>query len=77
MPAEESHRFKGRHGCDLSIQRGNSFLLLCDLGYVVGMGSFGTVFAAFRSGHIQYYVSVAKGLDVDKPRNLAKSVTVE
>lgn len=24
-----------------------------------------------------YYVCVAKGLDVDKPRNLAKSVTVE
>ena len=24
-----------------------------------------------------YYVSVAKGLDIDKPRNLAKSVTVE
>ena len=24
-----------------------------------------------------YYVSVSKGLDVDKPRNLAKSVTVE
>ena len=24
-----------------------------------------------------YYVSVAKGLDVDKQRNLAKSVTVE
>ena len=24
-----------------------------------------------------YYVSLAKGLDVDKPRNLAKSVTVE
>ena len=24
-----------------------------------------------------YYVSVAKGLDVDKLRNLAKSVTVE
>ena len=24
-----------------------------------------------------YYVSCAKGLDVDKPRNLAKSVTVE
>ena len=24
-----------------------------------------------------YYTSVAKGLDVDKPRNLAKSVTVE
>ena len=26
---------------------------------------------------IGYYVSVARGLDVDKPRNLAKSVTVE
>jgi glucosamine--fructose-6-phosphate aminotransferase (isomerizing) len=24
-----------------------------------------------------YYMSVAKGCDVDKPRNLAKSVTVE
>ena len=24
-----------------------------------------------------YYVAVSKGLDVDKPRNLAKSVTVE
>jgi glucosamine--fructose-6-phosphate aminotransferase (isomerizing) len=24
-----------------------------------------------------YYVGVAKGYDVDKPRNLAKSVTVE
>ena len=24
-----------------------------------------------------YYVSCARGLDVDKPRNLAKSVTVE
>lgn len=24
-----------------------------------------------------YYVSATKGLDVDKPRNLAKSVTVE
>ena len=26
---------------------------------------------------IAYYITVAKGLDVDKPRNLAKSVTVE
>lgn len=26
---------------------------------------------------LSYYVAVAKGLDVDKPRNLAKSVTVE
>jgi glucosamine--fructose-6-phosphate aminotransferase (isomerizing) len=26
---------------------------------------------------LAYYVSVARGNDVDKPRNLAKSVTVE
>ena len=26
---------------------------------------------------IAYYTSLAKGIDVDKPRNLAKSVTVE
>jgi len=26
---------------------------------------------------LAYYVSVARGCDVDKPRNLAKSVTVE
>jgi glucosamine--fructose-6-phosphate aminotransferase (isomerizing) len=24
-----------------------------------------------------YYIAVNKGLDIDKPRNLAKSVTVE
>ena len=26
---------------------------------------------------LAYYISTNKGLDVDKPRNLAKSVTVE
>ena len=26
---------------------------------------------------ISYYIGIAKGIDVDKPRNLAKSVTVE
>jgi glucosamine--fructose-6-phosphate aminotransferase (isomerizing) len=26
---------------------------------------------------LSYYVGIEKGLDVDKPRNLAKSVTVE
>jgi glutamine---fructose-6-phosphate transaminase (isomerizing) len=26
---------------------------------------------------LSYYIGIAKGLDVDKPRNLAKSVTVE
>jgi glucosamine--fructose-6-phosphate aminotransferase (isomerizing) len=26
---------------------------------------------------LSYYMGIAKGVDVDKPRNLAKSVTVE
>jgi glucosamine--fructose-6-phosphate aminotransferase (isomerizing) len=26
---------------------------------------------------LSYYTGIAKGIDVDKPRNLAKSVTVE
>jgi glucosamine--fructose-6-phosphate aminotransferase (isomerizing) len=26
---------------------------------------------------ISYYIAIAKGRDVDQPRNLAKSVTVE
>lgn len=30
-----------------------------------------------QSPLLGYYISVSKGLDVDKPRNLAKSVTVE
>lgn len=34
-------------------------------------------FAVIPLQLLGYYVSVAKGLDVDKPRNLAKSVTVE
>lgn len=39
-------------GCDLSIQRCNSLLLLCELGYVVVGGiDFGTVFSVFRSWH--------------------------
>lgn len=35
------------------------------------------VTAAIPEQLLAYYTSVAKGLDVDKPRNLAKSVTVE
>jgi len=38
---------------------------------------FTTSLAVIPLQLIGYYVSVAKGLDVDKPRNLAKSVTVE
>ncbi len=38
---------------------------------------FATSLAIVPLQLLGYYVSVAKGLDVDKPRNLAKSVTVE
>ncbi|MDO4978220.1 MAG: glutamine--fructose-6-phosphate transaminase (isomerizing) [Eubacteriales bacterium] len=38
---------------------------------------FTTLLAVIPLQLIGYYVSVGKGLDVDKPRNLAKSVTVE
>lgn len=38
---------------------------------------FATSLAVIPLQLMGYYVSVAKGLDVDKPRNLAKSVTVE
>ena len=38
---------------------------------------FATSLAVIPLQLMGYYVSVAKGLDVDKQRNLAKSVTVE
>ncbi|MCR4903612.1 MAG: glutamine--fructose-6-phosphate transaminase (isomerizing) [Butyrivibrio sp.] len=38
---------------------------------------FATSLAVIPLQLIGYYISVSKGLDVDKPRNLAKSVTVE
>lgn len=38
---------------------------------------FATTLAIIPLQLLGYYVSVARGLDVDKPRNLAKSVTVE
>ncbi len=40
-------------------------------------GYFTTSLAVVPLQLLAYYVSVARGLDVDKPRNLAKSVTVE
>lgn len=41
------------------------------------MPCFTTSLAVIPLQLLAYYVSLAKGLDVDKPRNLAKSVTVE
>lgn len=38
---------------------------------------FATSLAVIPLQLLGYYISVSKGLDVDKPRNLAKSVTVE
>ena len=41
------------------------------------MKHFTTSLAVIPLQLLSYYVSIGKGLDVDKPRNLAKSVTVE
>ncbi|MDO4564182.1 MAG: glutamine--fructose-6-phosphate transaminase (isomerizing) [Clostridia bacterium] len=41
------------------------------------MDCFAPMLAAVAAQLFAYYVAVQKGLDVDKPRNLAKSVTVE
>lgn len=38
---------------------------------------FATSLAVIPLQLLGYYISVVKGLDVDKPRNLAKSVIVE
>ncbi len=40
-------------------------------------GAFATLVAATLAQLVAYYVACGLGLDVDKPRNLAKSVTVE
>jgi len=40
-------------------------------------GHFAASLAVVPLQLLGYYLSVARGLDVDKPRNLAKSVTVE
>ena len=40
-------------------------------------GAFTGLLAVIPLQLLGYYISVSKGLDVDKPRNLAKSVTVE
>ena len=49
--------------------------------YLMGLTTYGHYevedLAVIPLQLLGYYVSVAKGLDVDKPRNLAKSVTVE
>jgi glucosamine--fructose-6-phosphate aminotransferase (isomerizing) len=38
---------------------------------------FAPVLAVIPLQLLAYYISIKKGCDVDKPRNLAKSVTVE
>ena len=42
-----------------------------------GGGIFAPITYAVPMQYLAYYTAVAKGTDVDQPRNLAKSVTVE
>ena len=69
--------------------RGGSIIAVATEGTPVGKIADGTIFlpkteevfsaslAVIPLQLLSYFVSVARGLDVDKPRNLAKSVTVE
>ncbi|MDO5705684.1 MAG: glutamine--fructose-6-phosphate transaminase (isomerizing) [Paracoccus sp. (in: a-proteobacteria)] len=43
----------------------------------MGGGAFQPILYAVPMQYLAYYTAVAKGTDVDQPRNLAKSVTVE
>ena len=42
-----------------------------------GGGVFQPILYAVPMQYLAYHTAVAKGTDVDQPRNLAKSVTVE
>ena len=42
-----------------------------------GGGAFQPILYAIPMQYLAYHTAVAKGTDVDQPRNLAKSVTVE
>ena len=60
--------------CVLQIQAGTLLSTDTVIRFVI---IFTTTLAIIPLQLMGYYVSVARGLDVDKPRNLAKSVTVE
>ena len=71
--------------------RGGRVILLSDAAGIASMGSHATasvelptvdpfvtpILYALPVQLLAYHVAVAKGTDVDQPRNLAKSVTVE
>jgi len=42
-----------------------------------GGGEFTPILYAVPMQYLSYFTAIAKGTDVDQPRNLAKSVTVE
>jgi glucosamine--fructose-6-phosphate aminotransferase (isomerizing) len=63
VPASQADGLAGRIGRTLSVPDSHPMLM--------------PVLAAIPLQLLAYYASVARGYDVDKPRNLAKSVTVE
>jgi glucosamine--fructose-6-phosphate aminotransferase (isomerizing) len=65
-----------RNGRILTI--GNGGIPTHDAIEIINTGDIGNPFSLATAVHmLAYYTAKAKGLDVDKPRNLAKSVTVE
>jgi glucosamine--fructose-6-phosphate aminotransferase (isomerizing) len=70
---------RGAYICGITYADNPSLDNLADFTMTIPKTSpyFATSLAIIPLQLLAYYVSIAKGLDVDKPRNLAKSVTVE
>lgn len=70
---------RGAYICGITYEGNPSLDNLADFTMTIPKTSpyFATSLAIIPLQLFAYYVSIAKGLDVDKPRNLAKSVTVE
>ena len=61
-----------RRSCKEAIEASDEFIGIDDIDDV-----FSVLLAIIPLQLLSYFTSVEKGIDVDKPRNLAKSVTVE
>ncbi len=61
-----------RKSCKEAIEASDEFIGIDDIEDV-----FSVLLAIIPLQLLSYFTSVEKGIDVDKPRNLAKSVTVE
>jgi glutamine---fructose-6-phosphate transaminase (isomerizing) len=75
------HEVKARGGCVIAITSRDEPSLEGKLDFEIRIprtiDMFNPILAAIPLQLLAYYIAVKRGLDVDQPRNLAKSVTVE